>query len=91
MKLSTRALAWTSALLWGGAVLLTGILNLVWPKYGVAFLDTLRSLYPGYGATSGFVGVIVGTLYALVVGTICGALVAWLYNRFAKPESAPTA
>lgn len=83
MKLSVKALAWTGATVWGGCLFLMGILNLMFPRYGVAMLDMLRSIYPGYGAMSGFAGVIVGTLYALLDGAICGALLAWLYNRFA--------
>jgi hypothetical protein len=31
--------------------------------------------------------VIVGTLYALLDGAICGWLLGWLYNIFAKPAS----
>ena len=80
MKLSVKGLAITSAIVWGGCILLTGILNLVWTGYGVAFLDMARSIYPGYQAMSGFVGVIVGTLYGLVDGAVAGALFAWLYN-----------
>ena len=90
MKLSVKGLALASAVLWGAALFLTGILNLIFPKYGVAMLDLMRSIYPGYAAMSGFLGVIVGTLYALVDGAICGALLAWLYNTFTKPGAAPT-
>ena len=91
MQLSVKGLAWTGAVLWGLAVFLTGVLNLIFPSYGVAMLDMVRSIYPGYGATAGFVGVIVGTLYAALDGAVCGALLAWLYNRFAKSSGAPTA
>ena len=81
MKLSVKGLAITSAIVWGGCILLTGILNLIWTGYGVAFLDMVRSIYPGYQAMSGFVGVIVGTLYGVVDGAVCGAIFAWLYNK----------
>lgn len=81
MKLSVKGLAVTAAVLWGGCILLTGILNLIWGGYGVAFLDMVRSVYPGYAGTSGFAGVIVGTLYGAVDGAVCGALFAWIYNR----------
>ncbi len=91
MRLSVKGLAWTGAVLWGGCLLLTGILNLMFPTYGVAMLDVVRSVYPGYASLSGFEGVIVGTLYALVDGAICGALLAWLYNIFAKPGASPSA
>jgi hypothetical protein len=91
VKLSTKALAWTAAVLWGATVFVVGILNLIWPSYAAAFLDMVKSIYPGYGAMSGFLAVIVGTLYALVDGAICGALFGWLYNMFAQPSSAPAA
>jgi hypothetical protein len=91
MKLSVKGMALASGLLWGASLFITGILNLMFPRYGVAMLDMMRSMYPGYAAMSGFGAVIVGTLYALVDGAIVGALVAWLYNMFARPGAAPTA
>ncbi len=86
--LSVKGLALTGGILWGGCVLLVGLGNLVWPSYGVAFLEIARSIYPGYAQTAGFLGVIVGTLYALLDGAILGALIAWLYNRFRGASSA---
>jgi len=80
MKLSVKGLALTTAIVWGGCILLTGTLNQIWAGYGVAFLDMARSIYPGYQAMSGFTGVIVGTLYGVVDGLIGGAVFAWLYN-----------
>jgi hypothetical protein len=86
MKLSIKGLAFACGVGWGGSVLLLGILNLIWPSYGVAMLDLARSLYPGYTDAGGFGGVLVGTLYALVDGAIAGAIFAWLYN-VARPAS----
>ena len=80
MKCSVKGLAVAAGVGWGGCVLLLGLLNLVWPSYGVAVLDLARSIYPGYGNMSGFGAVIVGTMYALVDGAIAGAIFAWLYN-----------
>lgn len=88
MKLSTKAFAWTGAICWGVSVFLVGILNLMWPKYGVGFLDVARSLYPGYAAMSGFAAVIVGTLYAAVDGAVCFAVFAWVYNKLAASGTA---
>ena len=90
MKLSIKGLVWTGGILWGASLLIVGILNLIWPKYGVEFLDVMRSLYPGYKSLTGIVGVVVGTLYAVVDGAVAGALFGWLYNAFAKPAP-PTA
>lgn len=83
MTLSTKGLAWAMALLWGGAVLAVGLLNLVFPGYGVAFLDWIASFYPGYHGPGGFGSVVWATLYGLVDGAIAGWLLAWLYNAFA--------
>jgi hypothetical protein len=84
MKLSIRALVITAAILWGGAVLCSGILNLIWPSYGVAFLQMVSSIYPGYHATRTLGSVVVGTLYALLDGAVCGLVFGWLYNRLAR-------
>ncbi len=83
MKLNVMALTFTAGILWALAVLLVGVANLIWPQYGSAFLQMLASIYPGYQATSSFGAVIVGTLYALVDGAICGLVFGWLYNMFA--------
>jgi len=84
MKFSIKALALTTGSLWALSVLLLGLINLMWPSYGTSAIGLLQSLYPGYAHTSGFVGVIVGTLYAGIDGAIAGAVFAWLYNRVAK-------
>jgi hypothetical protein len=88
MKLSVKALAITAAILWGGSILLVGIMGMIWPGYGEAYLDMARSIYPGYEAMSGFGGVLVGTVYGLLDGVVCGALFAWLYNRFSGTGAA---
>ena len=75
-------MALTSALLWGGAVLVVAVANLLWPGYGRAFLDLAASIYPGYHPASGPQSVMTGTLYALVDGATGGAIFACLYNRF---------
>jgi len=85
MKLSVKAMAISLALIWGVlAMFLTGVANLLWPGYARAFLELMASVYPGYHAEASFGQVIVGTLYGLVDGAIAGALIAWLYNRFAS-------
>jgi hypothetical protein len=83
MKLSIRALAIASALLWGGCLLFVGVLNLASASYGVGFLQMMSSVYPGFHASRTFGDVIAGTIYALVDGAICGLVFGWLYNAFA--------
>lgn len=84
MKLSIKALAIASATIWGGAMLITGLANMMWPDYASAFLDIMASVYPGYSATGNIGQVINGTLYAAIDGLIGGAVFAWIYNAFAE-------
>jgi hypothetical protein len=85
MRLSVRAMAMSAALVWGvGGMFATGLLNLLWPKYGEHFLLTMSSVYPGYHATRTIGEVLVGTGYGLTDGAICGLLFAWVYNLFAS-------
>jgi hypothetical protein len=67
----------------GLVVLVTGVINIVWPGYGQAFLDILASIYPGYEATGSLGGVIFATLYGFADGALIGLAYAWLYNRIA--------
>jgi len=83
VKLSIRAMALTAGLIWGGAILLVGIVNLMSPAYGRTFLELCASVYPGYRAEPTLTSVFVGTLYGVVDGGIAGAVFAWLYNLFA--------
>ncbi|OGS00874.1 MAG: hypothetical protein A3G41_00675 [Elusimicrobia bacterium RIFCSPLOWO2_12_FULL_59_9] len=83
MKLSIKAFVLTSALFWAGSLLLIGVINRFCPPYGLGFLQIMDGLYPGYRAGAGLINVGVGTLYAVVDGAACGALFAWIYNRFA--------
>ena len=85
MRLSIKALAFAGGILWGAALLFAGLANLIWPGYAQEFLAMAASVYPGYEATRSIGNVIVGTVYALVDGAVCGAILAWLYNRFASP------
>jgi hypothetical protein len=84
MQLNIKALTFTFAIVCGGAVFFAGLANVLWPTYGVAFLDMVASVYPGFHV-GGFGEVIIATLYALLDGAVCGLIVGWLYNLFAAP------
>jgi hypothetical protein len=86
MKLSIKALVNTAAIVWGGSVFLTGIANMIWPNYAVAFLALLDSIYPGYHHTGTISSVIIATLYAVVDAAIAAALFGWIYNKFATTK-----
>lgn len=83
MKLSVKGLTIAGAIAWALGMLVVGILNLIWPGYGGGFLSVMSSLYPGFKASGTCIDVIVGVLYALVDGAICGFIFALLYNAFA--------
>jgi hypothetical protein len=82
MRLEIRAMAIAAGIVWGAAMLLTGLANLIWSGYGIGFLQVLASIYPGYQASGSVGDVFVGVLYALVDGALFGLVFAWLYNRF---------
>jgi hypothetical protein len=46
MRLNVKAFALTIGILWAVAILITGIANLIWPGYGVKFLEALRPRVP---------------------------------------------
>jgi hypothetical protein len=87
MRLSGKALAIASGVLWGGCLLMGGLMNLATPAYGVSFLHGMSSVYPGFHASRTFADVLVGAGYGLVDGAIAGLLFGWLYNLFAGQQS----
>lgn len=82
MRLHITAMSFTVGVIWGAAIFLVAVANLIWPNYGQAFLELTSSIYPGYHLNSSFGSVIIGTLYGIVDGAIGGAVFAWLYNFF---------
>ena len=88
MRLDLKALALTAGILWALALFLTGVANLVWPGYGVAFLKLMASLYPGYHAGHSIGQVVMGACYAFVDGAVSGLMFGWLYNLLAGKERA---
>jgi len=82
MRLNIKALALTAGILWALALLLVGTANLVWSGYGGAFVTLMASIYPGYHASGSTGDLVVGVLYALVEGFVCGLVFGWLYNLF---------
>lgn len=78
MTLRVRALALAGGIVWGAYVFLA-TLWVMWFRDG-AIIPMFMILYPGYGAT--LLGAIIGLAWGLFDGAFCGALLAWLYNRF---------
>lgn len=90
MRLSTKAMAIAFGLLWGGAILLVGLVNLASSSYGTAFLQMCSSVYPGFHASGRIGDAIVGAGYGLVDGAIAGWLFAWMYNLFLGRAAQPS-
>jgi hypothetical protein len=87
MRLSAKSLAIACSLLWGGALLFVGLIHLAKPTYGVAFLETMSSVYPWFRASRTLGDVVIGTVDGLIDGAIAGLLLAWLYNLVsAEPQ-----
>ncbi len=78
-KIDERGFGLASGAVWGGLVLLT-TLAANYFNYGRAATSLMMSIYPGYSV--GVAGSLVGGLYGLVDGVVCGFIFAWLYNRF---------
>jgi hypothetical protein len=83
MRLSLKGMAIAGALLWGGAILFVGLLNLAFPSYGTAFLQMIASVYPWFHGSRSFGDVVIGTIDGLIDGGTAGFLFGWLYNCFA--------
>jgi len=77
MKLDVTRLGLALGIVWGGGVLLLGLMAAAW-DWGTPAVALLGSLYLGYAPTAA--GILTGTLWGLADGFICGALIAWLYN-----------
>ena len=84
MKLSLKSMIIAGALFKAICFLFISLLNALLRPYGGAYLAILMSLYPGYDAVSGPIGIIVGTFYSLLAGGLAGFLFGWLYNFFAE-------
>jgi hypothetical protein len=86
MRLSAKALAITSAALWGGGIFFVALMHIAVPGYGEHFLQTMSSVYPGYYAAPTLGSLLIGTAWAAGDGAVGGFLLAWIYNRFAEKE-----
>lgn len=79
MKLNLKAFALACSIFWGLALFLV--------TWWVILLDGasgdptwLARIYRGYSISP--VGSLIGLAWGLLDGLICGAVLAWLYNRF---------
>ena len=87
MQLNIKALGMAFGLLWAACILFVGIANMIWPGYGLAFLQMCASIYPGYRPGTGMGSIFIGTIYALLDSAIGGAIFGLLYNFFASRKA----
>jgi hypothetical protein len=80
VKVSLKAIAIAAGVLWGSAILLLGLINLVIPSFGLSFLQVISSVYPGFHVSRTIGDVLTGNVYALIDGAIAGLAFGWLYN-----------
>ncbi len=86
MKLNVLAAALTGAIVWG-----FGLLAITW--WIIAFdgptgeVTLIGRIYRGYDISP--LGSLIGLLWALGDGLICGAVIAWLYNLLSSQLTRP--
>ncbi|HUO32078.1 MAG TPA: hypothetical protein VMU80_22860, partial [Bryobacteraceae bacterium] len=80
MRYSLRAIAFSSAVLWGFAMLFVGLIHMAAPSYGGEFLRMMSSVYPGADTAPNLGRVLLGTIYGLVDGAIAGYIFGLLYR-----------
>jgi hypothetical protein len=80
MRLSIKGTAIAAGLLWGGAILVVGLINLARPEYGMSFLTMMNSVYPWFHSSHTFASVVIGTIDGFIDGAMAGCVFGWLYN-----------
>jgi hypothetical protein len=79
-----KAMAISAGILWGGAILCVGLIDLAIPNYGTNFLQLTSSVYPWFHDTRTVASIAIGTIDGLVDGAFAGLVLAWLYNSFSN-------
>ena len=88
MKLSLKATAVSCGVIWGGAMLTCGLINLAKKSYARKFLKMMSGIYPGFHNSRTLPDVLVGAAYGFTDGAGAGALYATVYNRIAAGPAA---
>ena len=81
MKLNVKALALAAGIIWGALIFIITFWFLIF-GYSGGQLGLLSCIYFGYSVT--WYGAFIGLVYGFVDGLVCGAVFAWVYNKFVK-------
>jgi len=84
MKPSVKGLTLTCALLWGGCMLVVGLINLADPAYGREFLNMMSSVYQGADTARTIGRVLLGCVYGFIDGAVAGWLFSMLLRAFSS-------
>ena len=87
MRINVKSVSLTLAMFVAMLMLVVGLVRLVSPDYGQAFVEVMASLFPGYTGHATFGQVIIGALYGALDGAIGGAVFGWLYNCCSERRS----
>jgi hypothetical protein len=80
-KLDVRAFGLALGLVWGGAMLLLGVVDIFTP-WGDGIGAIMSTAYIGYSPTP--LGSVIGGLWGFCDAGVGGVVTAWLYNKIAK-------
>ena len=79
-KLSVKALGLAFGIFWAICIFLLGILGMF--GFGTTFIDLISRVYLGYKIS--VIGAIIGAIWGFIDAFVCGAILAWFYNKFVK-------
>lgn len=83
MKGKIMVAALTGGIIWGATVFLVTLINYyVYKGYGVALLNVVASIYPGF--TVSLVGSVVGLVYGFVDMFVGVYIIVWVYKLVEK-------
>lgn len=82
MKLDVKALALASGIVSGIVSLLLALFS-VFTGQGRLFFEILAPFHPG-GYAPTVLGSVIGAIWMVIYGLIIGAMLAYIYNYFAK-------
>lgn len=81
MKADIQRKAVTGGIVWGAAMFLT-TLAAVYFNYGVALLNVMASIYPGYDIS--ITGSLIGFIYGFFDVFVGVYIIAWVYSKLPK-------